>query len=99
MSSGRRRHEHPATARPEATTGVPGVRDRDRPRHDRPGPRARWARGQLVELSARDLRYSADETAALVRQIADVELPPARLAALGRVSRIIWGSRSAVLRA
>jgi LuxR family transcriptional regulator, maltose regulon positive regulatory protein len=52
-------------------------------RADPPLPLARMrARGQLVELRAADLRFTADETAALVRQTAGLELPADSLAAL-----------------
>jgi LuxR family maltose regulon positive regulatory protein len=38
--------------------------------------------GQLVELRERDLRFNEDETAALLREAAGLELPAASLAAL-----------------
>jgi LuxR family transcriptional regulator, maltose regulon positive regulatory protein len=53
-------------------------------RADPPLPLARLrARGQLAELRAAELRFTTDETAALVRQTAGLELPAESLAALG----------------
>jgi ATP/maltotriose-dependent transcriptional regulator MalT len=52
-------------------------------RADPPLPLARMrARGQLAELRAADLRFTAEETAALVRQTAGLELAADSLAAL-----------------
>jgi hypothetical protein len=39
-------------------------------------------RGQLTELRARDLRFTQDETAALLGEVAGLDLPTASLAAL-----------------
>jgi LuxR family transcriptional regulator, maltose regulon positive regulatory protein len=52
-------------------------------RADPPLPLARLrVRGQLVELRERDLRFTTEETAALLRQTTGVELSAASLAAL-----------------
>jgi ATP/maltotriose-dependent transcriptional regulator MalT len=52
-------------------------------RADPPLPLARLrARSQLVELRERDLRFTADETAALLREGDGLDLPAASLAAL-----------------
>ena len=52
-------------------------------RADPPLPLARLrARGQLVELRERDLRFTTEETAALLREGAGMDLPAASLAAL-----------------
>jgi LuxR family transcriptional regulator, maltose regulon positive regulatory protein len=52
-------------------------------RADPPLPLARMrARRQLAELRAADLRFTAEETAALLRQTAELELPADSLAAL-----------------
>ena len=52
-------------------------------RADPPLPLARLrARGQLTELRAADLRFTPEETAALLRQTADLELPEAAVTAL-----------------
>ncbi|WP_420643398.1 LuxR C-terminal-related transcriptional regulator [Candidatus Leptofilum sp.] len=48
-----------------------------------PLPRLR-ARGELVELRQRDLQFSADETAAFLRQTMQVELPETAVATLTR---------------
>jgi LuxR family transcriptional regulator, maltose regulon positive regulatory protein len=53
-------------------------------RADPPLPLARLrARGQLVELREADLRFSAEETAELLRAAVEAELPEAAVAALG----------------
>jgi LuxR family maltose regulon positive regulatory protein len=52
-------------------------------RADPPLPLARLrARGQLLELRERDLRFTSEETAALLREGAGLDLPAASLAAL-----------------
>jgi LuxR family maltose regulon positive regulatory protein len=52
-------------------------------RVDPPLPLARLrVRGQLTELRARDLRFTQDETAALLREVAGLDLSAASLAAL-----------------
>jgi LuxR family transcriptional regulator, maltose regulon positive regulatory protein len=52
-------------------------------RADPPLPLARLrAGGQLVELRASDLRFTAEETTALLQEVVELELPAASLAAL-----------------
>jgi LuxR family maltose regulon positive regulatory protein len=52
-------------------------------RADPPLPLARLrARGQLAELRAADLRFTAEETTALLEEVAGLDLPAASLAAL-----------------
>ena len=52
-------------------------------RWDPPLPLARMrARGELLELRAEDLRFSLDETAAMVSALSDTELDPAAATAL-----------------
>ena len=52
-------------------------------RADPPLPLARLrARGQLAELRASDLRFTAEETTALLQEVVELELPAASLAAL-----------------
>ena len=52
-------------------------------RADPPLPLARLrVRGQLVELRGHDLRFTEDETAALLRETTGLDLPSSSLAAL-----------------
>ena len=51
-------------------------------RADPPLPLARLAGGQLAELRAADLRFSAEEAATLLRESAGADLPAAAVAAL-----------------
>src|SRR5580658_9552404 len=61
----------------------PGLRLALASRSDPPLPLPRMrAGGQLAELRADDLRFSADEAAALLREAMDTELPGAAVAAL-----------------
>jgi len=54
-------------------------------RADPPLPLARLrARGQLIEVRADDLRFSAEEASAFLRTIMDVDLPPEQIAVLER---------------
>ena len=54
-------------------------------RADPPMPLARLrARGQLIEVRASDLRFSAEEASAFLRTIMDVDLPPEQIAVLER---------------
>jgi LuxR family maltose regulon positive regulatory protein len=61
----------------------PGLRLVLASRSDPPRPRARLrARGQLAELRAAELRFTAEEAAALLREAVGAELPGAAVAAL-----------------
>jgi LuxR family maltose regulon positive regulatory protein len=54
-------------------------------RADPPLPLARLrARGQLIEVRASDLRFSAEEASAFLHTIMDVDLPPEQVAILER---------------
>src|SRR5499427_436661 len=61
----------------------PGLRVVLSSRADPPLPLARLrARGQLTELRAADLRFTLAETAAFLREVTGLDLPPASVAAL-----------------
>src|SRR5215469_16781889 len=61
----------------------PGLRLVLSSRADPPLPLARLrARGQLAELRAADLRFTLAETAAFLREVTGLDLPPASVAAL-----------------